>query len=57
MPSADAGEKAFNWKEEFKDVFDKGGFDVVIGNPPYGILISENQPQLFKIGDYTVAVG
>jgi len=30
-----AGEKAFNWKEEFKEVFDKGGFDVVIGNPPY----------------------
>jgi type I restriction-modification system DNA methylase subunit len=29
------GEKAFNWKEEFKDVFDRGGFDVVIGNPPY----------------------
>ncbi|GAA4728526.1 Eco57I restriction-modification methylase domain-containing protein [Flavisolibacter ginsenosidimutans] len=30
-----AGDKAFNWKEEFKEVFDKGGFDVVIGNPPY----------------------
>ena len=25
----------FNWQEQFKDVFDKGGFDVVIGNPPY----------------------
>ncbi len=30
-----AGDKAFNWKEEFKEVFDNGGFDVVIGNPPY----------------------
>jgi len=30
-----AGDKAFVWKEEFKRVFDKGGFDVVIGNPPY----------------------
>ncbi|HEX8459832.1 MAG TPA: TaqI-like C-terminal specificity domain-containing protein, partial [Segetibacter sp.] len=30
-----AGEKAFKWKDEFKRVFDKGGFDVVIGNPPY----------------------
>jgi len=29
------GNKAFNWQEEFPDVFDKGGFDVVIGNPPY----------------------
>ena len=25
----------FDWKNEFKDVFAKGGFDVVIGNPPY----------------------
>jgi type I restriction-modification system DNA methylase subunit len=30
-----AGEKAFNWQKEFPSVFDKGGFDVVIGNPPY----------------------
>ena len=28
-------EKPFNWEEEFKDVFLDGGFDVVIGNPPY----------------------
>lgn len=30
-----AGEKAFNWQKEFPAVFEKGGFDVVIGNPPY----------------------
>lgn len=30
-----AGEKAFNWQNEFPKVFEKGGFDVVIGNPPY----------------------
>ena len=30
-----AGDKAFNWKEEFPEVFSKGGFDVIIGNPPY----------------------
>ncbi|WP_339660031.1 Eco57I restriction-modification methylase domain-containing protein [Croceibacter atlanticus] len=30
-----AGDKAFNWKEQFPKVFNKGGFDVVIGNPPY----------------------
>ena len=33
--SAVAGDKAFNWEEEFPQVFAKGGFDVVIGNPPY----------------------
>ncbi len=30
-----AGDKAFNWKTEFPHVFADGGFDVVIGNPPY----------------------
>ena len=30
-----AGEKAFDWQKEFPQVFDKGGFDIVIGNPPY----------------------
>lgn len=27
--------KPFNWKEKFPKVFQQGGFDVVIGNPPY----------------------
>ena len=30
-----AGDKAFDWEKEFPQVFEKGGFDVVIGNPPY----------------------
>lgn len=30
-----AGDKAFNWQQAFPHVFEKGGFDVVIGNPPY----------------------
>ncbi|MGD9930019.1 MAG: N-6 DNA methylase [Mangrovibacterium sp.] len=37
-----AGEKAFNWQNEFPEIFAKGGFDVVIGNPPYGILIDKD---------------
>lgn len=28
-----AGDKAFNWQEQFSTVFVKGGFDVIIGNP------------------------
>lgn len=30
-----AGESAFDWEFEFKEVFKNGGFDVIIGNPPY----------------------
>lgn len=30
-----AGDRAFDWEAEFPQVFEKGGFDVVIGNPPY----------------------
>src|SRR3989338_3475730 len=30
-----AGDKAFKWEEQFKDIMKDGGFDVVIGNPPY----------------------
>ena len=30
-----AGNKAFKWETEFSDIFTNGGFDVVIGNPPY----------------------
>lgn len=36
-----AGDKAFDWEKEFPEVFAKGGFDVVIGNPPYGATFSE----------------
>jgi len=40
------GYKAFNWKEEFKEIFDGGGFDIVIGNPPYVKLQTLNKNQI-----------
>ncbi|MBQ6723644.1 MAG: N-6 DNA methylase [Paludibacteraceae bacterium] len=47
-----AGEKAFNWQAEFPQVFAKGGFDIVIGNPPYGATFSQLEkqyiPKVFK---------
>lgn len=39
-----AGEKAFNWQNTFPKVFEKGGFDVIIGNPPYLNLTKGNTP-------------
>ena len=35
--------KAFNWKEEFKEIFDNGGFDIVVGNPPYGAKLPKEE--------------
>lgn len=36
-----ATDKAFNWEEAFPEVLKKGGFDVVVGNPPYGVSFSD----------------
>ncbi|MEO0043815.1 MAG: hypothetical protein RL329_3263 [Bacteroidota bacterium] len=38
-----AGDLAFDWQKAFPQVFEKGGFDVVIGNPPYGATLSATQ--------------
>lgn len=43
-----AGDKAFNWQKEFPTVFEKGGFDVVIGNPPYGATLENNVIQFIE---------
>ena len=32
-----AGELSFDWEKEFPQVFENGGFDIVVGNPPYGV--------------------
>lgn len=37
-----AGDKAFDWQKEFPHVFAKGGFDVVIGNPPFVLCQPSN---------------
>jgi type I restriction-modification system DNA methylase subunit len=45
-----AGARAFNWHNEFKSILDSGGFDVIIGNPPYvrQELIKDIKPYLEK---------
>ena len=37
-----AGDKAFKWEDEFKEIMNEGGFDVVIGNPPYFNIKSDD---------------
>ncbi|BAO30999.1 Eco57I restriction-modification methylase domain-containing protein [Sulfuritalea hydrogenivorans] len=34
---------AFDWQAEFAEVFKSGGFDAVIGNPPWGSAISSDE--------------
>ena len=34
-------EKPFNWEKQFPEIFNEGGFDVVIGNPPWGADFDE----------------
>jgi len=38
----------FDWNAEFPDIMKSGGFDVVVGNPPYGYMISERQQEYFS---------
>ncbi|MCH2218586.1 MAG: N-6 DNA methylase, partial [Flavobacteriales bacterium] len=50
-----AGDKAFKWEDEYPHVFEKGGFDVVIGNPPYvrkqGLM--EHYPEMCEFYEKT----
>jgi len=40
--------KPFNWQKSFPNVFKQEGFDIVIGNPPYGALFNESELNYFK---------
>ena len=35
--------KPFDWKNEFEEVFNREGFDIVVGNPPYGAKLTKTE--------------
>ncbi len=44
VPPADGLARAFHWPLEFPDVIEAGGFDVVLGNPPWEVMqLSEEE--------------
>ncbi len=43
-----ANQDFFLWHTWFKDIFDKGGFDIVIGNPPYGAKYPDEWKLYYK---------
>jgi type I restriction-modification system DNA methylase subunit len=38
----------FDWESEFQNIFRAGGFDVVVGNPPWGALLSEPELEYLR---------
>ena len=50
----------FLWHTWFSDVFNKGGFDIVIGNPPYFLYQESHVGEIADLRsdkDYTIAFG
>ncbi len=39
---------AFDWEKEFSDIMKQGGFDAVIGNPPYGAWFQAAEATYFS---------
>jgi type I restriction-modification system DNA methylase subunit len=53
-----AGDLAFDWDKEFSAIMKSGGFDVVVGNPPYVVLSSfKNSEFVYLQKYYTTSYG
>jgi hypothetical protein len=45
--------KPFHWFCDFHHIVASGGFDVIIGNPPYVVFPSDKVPYKFPVGSFT----
>jgi hypothetical protein len=45
--------RAFNWQHTFPEVFNQGGFDIVLGNPPY-VKLQNFKKAYPDVADYLV---
>ena len=53
-----ANQEFFLWHTWFKDIFDGGGFDIVIGNPPYiNVENLEEKTKTFLFSHYSTCQG
>lgn len=51
MPgNSGGGQQAFQWSRTFSRIMDRGGFDVVMGNPPY--VAYKQTGRFYEVGDY-----
>ncbi|MEK6856094.1 MAG: N-6 DNA methylase [Nanoarchaeota archaeon] len=59
IDDSSVSDRAFKWEAQFKEVFDNGGFDVVVGNPPYGAELPEKDRKYlenrFELGNTDTA--
>lgn len=53
-PNAARGARAFHWPLEFPDIMQRGGFDVVLGNPPWERVKLQEQ-EFFALRDAEIA--
>ena len=56
IANRDVAENAFDWQEEFPEIFTKGGFDIVVGNPPYGATVDKAQKD-YCVHNYVTVSG
>ena len=53
-----ADDKAFKWEDEFSDIMKKGGFNIVVGNPPYvSVKALPQNEKTFFVTNYEIAKG